>query len=282
MVETFTPKSLDEALQFINQQESVVMAGGTDLMVKYRKWQGLPPAFGKPVVFIGHLPELQSIEINNNQLTIGAGCRLSQILQDHNVPDYIKLPFYQMASPGIRNLATIGGNICNSSPAGDSLPMLYALNATLKLQSTDRTVSTGIEDFIIGPGRNKLLANQILTGIQIPLEDYTRHYYRKIGTRKANSISKVSIYAVARMDANFIQKVQIALGAVAPCVVRNIEAEQMLKGLKRSELAEKSAVICDSYARVVKPVDDVRSTRAYRTTVSLNLVRDFIEKGLAR
>jgi CO/xanthine dehydrogenase FAD-binding subunit len=282
MVETYRPTNLREALGYISQQKTAVVAGGTDLMVKHRMWRGLSPLLDHPVLFIGHLPELQRIDINNNKISIGAGCSLNQILKDFRVPDFIKKPISSMASPGVRNLATIGGNICNSSPAGDTLPMLYALNAKLKCQSLDQTTYIDVSDFIIGPGKNRLQPNQLLTDIEIPLQNYTNCYYRKIGTRKANSISKVSIFAVAQLDSVYIKTVSVALGAVAPTVVRSIEAEQLLRGVKRSDVPTIYPDVKEYYVKAISPVDDIRSNRRYRQQVVLNLVHEFVLKELAR
>ncbi len=280
MVKTYRPQNLAEALQIINAEETLLLAGGTDLMVKYRPWNGTVPNFAKPVVFIGHLPELTGIEIKADRMTIGAGTTLAAIINHPDVPDYIKKSLTQMASPPIRNLATLGGNICNSSPAGDSLPMLYALDAVLHLQSQAGTSEVGINEFITGPGLNSRKPDQILTHIEIPLLNIKDCYYRKVGTRKANSISKLSFYAAANYEANHVNWVRIALGAVAPTVVRSPAAEKLMTGVSRDDLIAMAPEIIDIYRDLISPVDDIRSTRLYRQHVALRLLEHYLTREL--
>lgn len=280
MVKTYRPPTLTDALQIINAEETVLLAGGTDLMVKHRQWSGTLPRFAQPVVFIGHLPELTGIEISKDRVVIGAGTTLASIISHPGVPDYIKIPLTQMASPPIRNLATLGGNICNSSPAGDSLPMLYALEAVLRLQSLAGTKLVGISDFITGPGRNTLKSDQILTRIEIPLLNCKAHYYRKVGARKANSISKISFYAIADYGASRLLRVRIALGAVAPTVVRSPAAEKLMVGAGRDDLIAMAPDVIRIYQELIKPVDDIRSTRIYRQQVSLRLMEHYLTREL--
>jgi len=280
VVKVYRPLNLIEALDIRNNENTIVFAGGTDLMVKHREWSGAVPKFSTSLLFIGHLTELQTINIDNNSLKIGAACTLAQILNDKRIPDYLKLPIAQMASPSIRNMGTIGGNIGNSSPAGDTLPMLYALDAQLTIQSKSKTYAVGIEDFITGPGQNLLKPDEILSEITIPLSNYRQYYYRKVGSRKANCISKISFFALANGDAAQIHEVRIAFGAVAPTVIRSFEAETLLKGINKSQISERLNDIKSSYANLLNPVDDRRSTKIYRQKVSLQLLENFLLKEL--
>ena len=95
-------------------------------MVRHKTWSGVAPKLPNPALMIGHLKELREIRVVDDNVRIGACCTLAEILGNGSVPDHVKLPLKQMASPSIRNIATMGGNIANASPAGDSLPMLYA------------------------------------------------------------------------------------------------------------------------------------------------------------
>ena len=121
MVTAWRPLSLEEALQLRSSCITTVIAGGTDLLVRHRSWSGLPPTLPAPVLMVGHLQELREITISDSLLHIGACCTLAEILEHDAIPRQIKLPLATMASPSIRNLATLGGNIANASPAGDSL-----------------------------------------------------------------------------------------------------------------------------------------------------------------
>jgi CO/xanthine dehydrogenase FAD-binding subunit len=273
--------NLAEALEIRSKVKTIVFAGGSDLMVKHRTWSGVVPDLLDTILLIGHLEQLQGITVKNNILKIGAGCTLTEILNDRRIPDCIKLPISQMASPSIRNIGTIGGNICNSSPAGDTLPMLYALDARLKIQSKNNTFSVGIADFITGPGQNKLKEDEILSQIIIPLPDYNCCFYRKVGSRKANSISKLSFFGLAKANASHILEVKIAMGAVSPTVIRSLEAEILLKGTSRSQIPQLLDKILACYDNLLNPIDDLRSTREYRKQVSRQLLEYFLLKELA-
>jgi len=282
MVDAFRPADLAQALQIMADTNPTLLAGGTDLMVRHKTWSGVVPHFEGPVLLIGHLPELQGIEIRDQRLFIGSAVTLAAILEHPLVPDHIKSPIAQMASAPIRNLATLGGNICNASPAGDSLPMLYALDAGLHLESVQGQQTVTIQDYITGPGRTRLNPGQLLTAIEIPLIKCRAHYYRKVGQRQANSISKVSFYAAADYDNQHIDWVRIALGAVAPTVVRIPAAEGLLAGLDVSELKAAIPAVINKYQELLSPVDDVRSTQLYRREVSLRLLDDYLTQDLLK
>jgi CO/xanthine dehydrogenase FAD-binding subunit len=282
MVKSFRPLNLTEALEIRSRENTTVFAGGSDLMVRHRVWSGVIPNFPQPLLFIGHLPELQNIRIENNLLKIGAACTLEQILRDPKIPEYLKLPVSQMASPAIRNLATLGGNICNASPAGDTLPMLYALDAQLILKSKNKTTAVNVKDFITGPGQNILQGDEIAVEIVIPLADYNQFYYRKVGSRKANCISKLSFFGLAKMEAGQVQAVRIAFGAVAPTVVRSTEAESLLEGVRKPHFSALLPELAGAYTPLINPIDDVRSTKKYRRTVSLRLLEHFLLKELGK
>lgn len=280
MVKTYRPVSLSKALDIRTSEPTIIFAGGTDLMVRYRTWSGVVPGFPKTLVFIGHLPELQTISIANNTLKIGAACTLAQILHDQRIPEYIKLPLAQMASPSIRNIATIGGNIGNSSPAGDTLPMLYALDAQLTIQAKNKTRVVGIADFIIGPGQNMLKNDEIVSEISIPLNEYRQCYYKKVGSRKANCISKATFYALFKGDADNIHEIKMSFGAVAPTVIRSPEGEALLTGIARAQIPDLLPAVKACYADLIRPIDDLRSTREYRRKVTLRILENLLVREL--
>lgn len=281
MVDSYYPANLSEALRIRSSERTTVFAGGTDLMVKHRLW-GVAAGFGSPVLFVGHLSELQSISIDDHKIEIGSACTLARIINDDRIDRQIKCPLEQMASPAIRNIATLGGNICNSSPAGDTLPMLYALDARLILQSENSSQVMAIKDFITGPGKNRLEPGQILTGIEIPRNQYGSSFYKKIGSRKANSISKLSFYAASNSDSCRVQGITITLGAVAPTVIRSPQAEGLLKGILKTEIPSVFPVVKACYAQLIQPVDDIRSTIKYRRQVALNLLEYYLLEELGK
>ncbi|HEX5350655.1 MAG TPA: FAD binding domain-containing protein [Trichococcus sp.] len=282
MVNVFIPDTLTEALQIRALNETLVINGGTDVMVKYRRWHGMSPDFPMDVLHIGNIAELKRIEIAEGKLMIGAAVTLSDLLEHPLVPDYITLPIREMASPAIRNMGTLAGNLCNASASGDSLPMLYALDAEVTLASVHGTRKLPIRQFITFAKQTLLQPDELVTEITIPLEDYTVAYYRKIGGRQVNAISKASFYAVAIKKDGIIEDVRIAVGSVAPTAVRDRVCEGTLIGSAETELDAKIETLRTRYGELLAPLDDTRSTADYRRHVSLQWLADFIGKGLAK
>ena len=269
----YTPKTLEEALKIKNDLNCTIYAGGTDLMVKYKNLS--IPNIKTPVLFISDLKELKTIKINET-IEIGACVTQSELIHS-NLPDLIKNISSQMSSPAIRNLGTIGGNICNASPAGDLLPLLYALDAKLTLQSYDSAREVLIQDFIVSPGKTNLKENELLTKISFKSINFNNIYYKKIGTRKSNALSKLSFLGLANINIeNEIEEIRVSFGAVGPTVIRNKDLENSLINKKINDL--RMSRILNSYSGIIKPIDDLRSTAKYRKTVSLNLLKNFLRR----
>ncbi len=274
--ECFFPKTLSEALEIKARLKAVPIAGGTDLMVKYKSHAGLIPRVDKPVIFLDGVEELRSIKVIDEFIEIGATTTLSDILESELLPQFLKEIVGKIAAPGVRNTATMGGNICNASPAGDTLPPLYLLNAEVILESITGRRILPIESFIVGPGKTVIADNELLIGIRFKNTKFDRYMYRKIGTRKANALSKVSFLGLVRFDSDAsgtIEDIRIAFGAVGPVVVRSRELEKRLVGLK--DVSQIGHIIAD-YERLVTPIDDQRSTAIYRKRVAINLLKKFL------
>jgi CO/xanthine dehydrogenase FAD-binding subunit len=277
MVNVYRPLNLMDALTIRISEHVHVLAGGTDFMVKRRR---LSPD-DRPVLCISQLKELRQIVRNRDELCIGAACTLSELLMSPLLPDYLKRPISEMASPAIRNIATIGGNLCNASPAGDALPMLYALDAVLYLQSVAGQEVVAVQDFILAPGKTQLGDEQLLTEIRIPLLRDWHCTYRKVGTRCANSLSKLSFYAIADRSAQCLRDIRIAFGAVAPTVVRCREAEQAILYGIHLPTVDYLQQITAYYDGLLKPIDDVRSSHTYRRAVSLRLLKQYLMEEIS-
>ncbi|WP_010236987.1 FAD binding domain-containing protein [Clostridium arbusti] len=275
---TYMPENLQEALEIIDKDEVIILAGGTDLMVRRKSPSGLIPKFDKNTLFVNNIEELKNINKDDNYINIGAGCTLSQISDNSIIPDYVKEVISDFASLGIRNAATMVGNICNASPAGDTLPLLYALNAKLVIKSLKEEKIVDIKDFITGPGRHILNKNEIVTEIKIPLENFNKFYYKKVGTRKATAISKLSFVGIARLKANVVEDIRIAFGAVAATIVKSDDLEKRFVGKTLEEINSIKGDITDEYAKLITPIDDQRSNKNYRKKVAINLLNDFIKQ----
>lgn len=255
----------------------MLFGGGTDLMVRHRGYTGTRTHIEGPVLFLDALKELHAIRWEENTLWIGAGATMSEILGFPGVPELLRRSLALIAAPALRNRATLGGNICNASPAADSLPPLYVHEAQLVALSSAGERVVPVETFFTGPGKTVLKGEEILYGIRIPLlPEEGRLYYRKVGTRRANALSKLSAAGYARLEAGRIADFRFSLGAVAPTVLRLREAESAIIGSAPSLL--ETARILDLAAPRIRPIDDQRSTATYRKRVALNALADFLHQ----
>ncbi|MDZ7795277.1 MAG: FAD binding domain-containing protein [Spirochaetia bacterium] len=276
MVDAYRPQSLEEALLLRSETGAIPFAGGTDLMVKYRYESGAVPEYPGPILFLPQLKELRGIRVSEEEIRIGAGSTLSEILHSPQVPELLKEAVRTIAAPGLRNTATLGGNICNASPAADGVCALYALNARARVASAGSERELPLYDFITGPGKTILGEDELLVAIILPMEQLSLHLFRKVGTRRANALAKLNIAATAKLRGDRVDEVRIALGAVAPVVLRSLELEKQMAGLTKTELSKKLEYFVEGYEAMIRPIDDQRSTAEYRGKVSVKLLRQFL------
>jgi CO/xanthine dehydrogenase FAD-binding subunit len=175
----------------------------------------------------------------------------------------------------IQNRGTLGGNIVNASPAADSPPALLAYDAELELISTAGLRTIPYAQFHRGYKQMDIRPDELLRAIRLPRVQAERiHYYRKVGTRRAQAISKVCFAGVLETAENVVKQVRITLGSVAPIPIRCEQTEAVLTNqLLDAETVERAVA---ALATEITPIDDIRSTRDYRLQVSLNLLRDFL------
>ncbi len=277
----FWPVDLAEALAIKAERPVTPVAGGTDLMVQRRRWSGVP-RFQDPPLFVSHLSELKKIEeretANGRLLQIGAACTFAALLEDTRIPSTLAAAISEIGGPAIKNVATIGGNICNASPAGDTLPTLYALDTSVELANSSGSRRVPIDEFITGPGTTILAANELLVSISVPLHSFDTELYRKVGTRRANALSKLSFIGLAKRDRAKILDFRVAFGAVAPTVVRSREIEARISGQPKEILHSLALSIRKAYAGLIHPITDQRSTARYRETTALRLLDSFLDQ----
>lgn len=269
---------LDQTLSQLNKENCAIIAGGTDIMVMYKSRRGVPPKIPKPIVFIDHLSELKRVYQNQKDLHIGACCTYSELLGNPLIPLVLKKAIKTIAAPAIRNRGTLGGNVCNASPAGDTLPLLYVYNAKLLLRSVKGDRIVAISDFIQGVRRIQRETNEILAEIILPsaLDEGAHVAFEKVGNRNADAIAKVGFAGYIRLNGDVIDDVRFVFGAVGPTMVRSVDIEKLLQG-KTIPLADSDiAQVVASFDKIIKPIDDQRSTAIYRKTVALNLLRYFL------
>jgi len=282
------PEDLIDALKLAGNGLRPI-SGGTDLLIRQHSIQKSEShnlvkkqknGF-KPIFYAGRIKELCSINICGGSLRIGSGVTLTGIIEYPGCPPLLREALESIASPGIRNLATLTGNICNASPAGDSLPVLYILDALIETASIDDAGSIvgrkiPIADFITGPGRTSLKENELVTSVSFTIpEDYSG-IFRKVGTRAANALSKLSIASVSSTGGEVIADFRLAVGACGPTVIRCPQAEKILNDCNISDIKAQIKDILSIYSAALSPIDDQRSTAEYRKNTALRIIENII------
>lgn len=278
MEKGLVPDSLHEALEWLDMEKPLVYAGGTDLMVK-NKISTAKKDTAK-MLFISGIPELKKIAVTDSTITIGSCATISELLEHLNNFEIIKNVLSYFASKPIRNMATIGGNICNASPAGDTLTFLYLLNAKVELQNKNNIRKIPIQEFILGPGKISRKTNELLTYISFDAPLFTSFFYRKVGQRSANSITKCSFLGAVNIQNGIINDLRICFGSVAPVIVRNESIEKKYQGYAIEQLKSEIDRIASNYDPLIQPIDDIRSSALYRKSVSINLLKHFIKEEI--
>jgi CO/xanthine dehydrogenase FAD-binding subunit len=277
------PTGLVDALTALRDGAGVcVLAGGTDLMPQWHAGRTRP---ARLLLNIRRVRGLESIGIEGDSLRIGALTNIARFLVDPLLRAQAPLLAQaadHFASDQIRNAATLGGNVCNASPAGDMLVPLLALDAQVELaflggDGSARTRRLALHEFFTGPGTTQREPHELLTALLVPLAppgQVVRFF--KSGSRPALDISTISIAFSARRDADRrLHGVRLALGAVAPTPLRARRTEALLEG--RSLDAALAAQAAASAAEEAKPIDDVRASAWYRRELLRNMTRRMLE-----
>lgn len=273
-----TPASLDEALRLLSDEPGVwrPFAGGTDLMVLLESSK-LPHT---QFVSLWGLQELGGIEVGDGHITIGAMTTYSQIQKNSVLRSEFTMLCEAASLTGavaIQNRGTLGGNIANASPAADSLPALLVYEAELELISSGGKRFVPYNRFHTGYKTTVMREDELIRAIRLPRTTATwKQHLRKVGTRKAQAISKVCIAAMAEVDGDTIKDIRLAYGSVAPTPVRVWKTESAMKGQKIDPATIKAARA--NVLSELKPIDDIRSTADYRSLVAANLLEEFLNK----
>ena len=256
------PRSLNEALTMLAGEPRLVpLAGCTDVYVGLHFGTMADQRF----IDLWPLKELRGISVERDVLHIGALTTYTEIIQSEIVQK--RLPMLvaaarEVGGAQIQNRGTLGGNVANASPAGDTLPVLAAANARIVLRSDKATRHVTFDSYYTGYRKSVRQPGELIAGIEIPRIDGTQ-WWRKVGTRRAQAISKVMIAAVRG------RSVRIAFGSVGPTVVLATHAAAVLAG--GGSIADAKAALASDIA----PIDDLRSTGEYRAAVAANLLEHF-------
>jgi CO/xanthine dehydrogenase FAD-binding subunit len=253
--------SLDEALAILREEPRMPVAGATDVYVAVN-FGTLEP---KQLLDIWALDELRGISLRGGTVVIGALATYTSLIRSPIIAE--RLPMLVEASrlvggPQIQNRGTVGGNIANASPAGDSLPVFSAVDAVVVLRSADGERRVPFGDFYTGYRATVKKPDELIVAVEIaPVEG--KQWFRKVGTRAAQAISKIVVAAVRAPSP------RIALGSVAPTVIRVPKTEDALAS--GASIDEAATILASEIA----PIDDLRSSADYRRRVSTNLLRRF-------
>lgn len=275
MSEFLQPASVADALIARAEHPTYeVMAGGTDLLVasKLRK----PPPGVIDLFGVAGLADIGDSE--DGGLRIGAATTYASLLRDPRISERYPLlaaACREVGAAQIQARGTIGGNIATSSPVGDSLPPLLALDAEIELASSQASRRVPYRLFMTGYRQIDLATDELIVAIHLPrLPEGSVQYWRKVGTRRAQSISKVMIAAVALIDKGVITNARIALGAVADRTVRALQTEAAIEGLPANQATADLARA--ALHAEIQPITDLRSTAQYRLASAENMVARFV------
>jgi len=267
------PISIKEALEYISsEKDSKIIAGGTDLIIQ------ISDGFITPqmLIDISHIEKLKKIERIEEGFKIGAAVTLGEIASSKFLPQCLIQGAKSIGSPQIRNLGTIGGNICNASPCGDILTPIIVLEGELILISPYGKRRIPAKDFFIGPKKTIIRENEILTEIIFKklFSNEENSSFRKIGKRNGQTISQVNvaIWLKKRKKSNEIEDIRIAVGSVAPIPLKLEKVEIFLKGRTiNQEILKDALKVID---KQIKPISDVRASENYRRMVIGSLFQD--------
>jgi carbon-monoxide dehydrogenase medium subunit len=280
--ECLEPGTVQEACSLLadHKEQARVIAGGTDLLVKMKDRE-LKPRY---IIRLKSIPGLNSIEYDGTGVKIGALATLSALRKSPLIREHCAIlgqALDQMASPQVRTLATIGGNICNAVPSADTAPALLTLDAKVTLVCCQGERTVGIEEFFTGPNQTVCTAEEIVREILVPDQPAGgTGVYLKLTPRKAMDLAVVGIAVMVVYHGQVCEDIKIALGAVAPTPIRARKAEEVLKGKKLEDsLIEKAAGIA---AEESKPIDDFRASAEYRREMVDVLVTRAIQQAVLK
>ncbi|MGC8879369.1 MAG: FAD binding domain-containing protein [Anaerolineae bacterium] len=272
-VEYHFPQSVDEAIHLLQHYgaRARIIAGGTDLLLRMEA-EGYRP---QALVDITRIPALKRIEVQDGQVFIGSAVTYSELLDLPSLAERVPFLIRAIRTIGgvqVRNMATLVGNITNASPAGDTLPCLYVLNAEVHINGPRGERSLPIEQFILGVRRTALAPAEIVTHVTFPLPtDSWFGVFEKLGLRRAMAISVVSAAVMLGTKGGQVAEARCALGAVAPTVIRVPTVERYLEGRALDdEIIEQAGRYVVQAAR---PIDDIRGSARYRAEAAAALVR---------
>jgi CO/xanthine dehydrogenase FAD-binding subunit len=274
------PASVDEAATVLRGGDVTILASGTDLMPQTQAGRA---RFGRVLMNIRRIPELRGIAVEQGAIRIGTLTTVAELMESdvirRDLPVLVEAGD-QFASDQLRNTATIGGNICNASPAGDLLVPLLILDAELELVSmpggTRESRQVPLREFFVGPGKTTREASELLVAVWVPRppEGFVARFH-KFGTRPALDIAAISIGIGGVLQRGVLTQVRIAFGAVAPTPIRAPKTEAALEG--RALTVDTISAVAQIAHDEVRPISDVRASEWYRRELIHNLTKRVLD-----
>ena len=266
----WTARTLEEALQLRSSHpDATIIAGGTDVMVFIEAGA----ITVDKVLNLWGCEGLHGIQATESGVRIGALTTWSDVRLSRDLPEALRECAATVGAAQIQNRGTVGGNIVNGSPAGDSLPLWLALDAEFEVASVNQTRRIAAHDFWTAYRANAMSSDELLTAVHIAPHRDDHLHYRKVGTRMAQAISKVVLGGRLRIESGTVTQARVALGSVAATPVRLPTVEAALAAGEGVSSAKH--VACD-----ITPIDDIRSTAEYRNAVATRVVRSWLERYL--
>ncbi len=276
------PNELSEALELLvhYSDRARVIAGGTDLVLDFSS--GKYPSVDT-LVDISSIRDLKDISVENGEIHIGSAVTLSEILHSNLLKTHARVlvnAVQQIAGPQVRNIATIGGNVVNASPAADAVPALLVLDASVTTASSNGAQrQIPLDKFLLGNRKVDLNVIEIVSGFQFPIPDEAAyHYFRKVQPRRSMAIAMLNLAIVLQMENERITNIRIAMGAVAPTAVRLRTVENDLRNMTIDKAADIG--LYAGVKRDIMPISDFRASNMYRLSVAQNLLREVIVEML--
>ncbi|NLW07855.1 MAG: xanthine dehydrogenase family protein subunit M [Clostridia bacterium] len=274
------PRTKEEALSVLHElgARAKIAAGCTNVLpdIKAKKLADCV------LVDISSLAELKGIKVTGETITLGSLVTISELLESEAVASDAAVLWQAakvFADPLTRNRATIGGNLANASPAGDGIVPLMALGAIVTVENVNGKREIPLEDLFTGPGQNALKPDELITAVSFARATNTKSNFIKFGLRKSMAISLVSIAVVMETNGDKLDRIRIALGALAPTPVRAKKTEELLAGKQIGpEVLEQASELIKTE---VEPITDVRASREYRLHLTGVLLKRAIETALA-
>lgn len=266
----YLANNLEEALTYRSEKDVIPYGGGTDLMI-----QGDADA---SYLFLHRVPEMRRIYADADHLYIGASCTFTEVEQSPLTPAILVAAIRLIGAPAIRNFGTIGGNIGNGSAKADSVLIFFAADARLRLASVRGERIVPIKDFYLGRKHLDLRPDELIVEVILPRAGLDNYTYEKVGARSALAISRLAFAGIMDIRDGIIHNCAVAIGALGDTILRRDDIDAMFAGKTIRQAKEVKTAYLAAYDKAIVPVSG-RVSKDYRKEVSMNLLRDFLDKN---